>query len=305
VRTLRAGPPTGPILAALLVLGTIGCETPESVFPSTGSMRVTLRDNDLATQSTSGSVQVMRWILDSVTGTVSGVPDDFPFMEVSPCFYQDNVFFRGDLASQCLGTGVILGATPTTVTFHVKASRIEMHRAARPDLPDFGDYDGDGVLNVTDNCKIVFNPPDPVTGLQVDVNGDGVGDVCEIVDSTGVLVPDQDLDGVRDSADNCQFVANPLDSTGFQPDADGDFIGDACEQLVPVVIPGGTLKLDCPGGSFVPAESVLTLFIIAFDHETALSCPPSFSSCTLDPTKVTVFRSGTDATQAPACVVVP
>jgi hypothetical protein len=45
--------------------------------------------------------------------------------------------------------------------------------------------------------------------------------------------------------------------------------------------------------------------VIAFDHETALTCPPSYSSCTLDPTKVTVYRVGTDPAQAPACVVAP
>jgi hypothetical protein len=165
VRALRAGFSTGPILAVLLALfGATSCETQKSVFPTTGSMRVVLRDNDLAGQGTSGSVQAMRWILESVTGTISGVQGDFPFMAVTPCFYQDNVFFRGDLSAQCLGTGVILGTgAPTTATFHVTASRIEMHRANRPDLPDLGDYDGDGVLNVLDNCKIVANPPDPTT----------------------------------------------------------------------------------------------------------------------------------------------
>lgn len=307
MRALKAWSHAVPVLAVLLLVGTTGCSTTESVFPTTGSLRVTLRDNNLATQATSGSVQLMRWVVDSTTATVSGVPGVVAFTEVSPCFFQDNVFFRGDLGGQCVGTGLIIGTdAPTTATFHLTLSRMEMHRGSRPELPDLGDYDGDGVLNASDNCKIVSNPPDPTTHLQTDINGDGIGDACEFLDSTGVLVADQDLDGVRDAVDNCFLVANPVDPTsGFQPDADGDLIGDACDQVVPVVIPGGTLKLDCPTGAFQATASALDLFIIAFDHTTALSCTPSFSSCVLEPTKVTIFRSGTDPTAAQACVVVP
>ncbi len=44
------------------------------------------------------------------------------------------------------------------------------------------------------------------------------------------LSPDSDGDGVKDLADNCPFVANPL-----QEDSDGDGVGDACQGGIGVV----------------------------------------------------------------------
>jgi hypothetical protein len=65
------------------------------------------------------------------------------------------------------------------------------------DLVDpFADSDGDGVLDVDDNCPTVPNPE------QHDEDGDGVGDAC----------------------DNCPHVSNP-----GQEDSDGDGVGDACD----------------------------------------------------------------------------
>ena len=58
------------------------------------------------------------------------------------------------------------------------------------------DIDGDGVVDVLDNCPLVANPD------RADGDGDGVGDAC----------------------DNCPAVANP-----DQRDLDGDGLGDACD----------------------------------------------------------------------------
>ena len=59
------------------------------------------------------------------------------------------------------------------------------------------DTDGDGVMDINDNCPMESN------SLQEDADLDGVGDEC----------------------DNCP-IANP-----DQADADGDGLGDVCDPL--------------------------------------------------------------------------
>ena len=75
------------------------------------------------------------------------------------------------------------------------------------------DTDGDGIVDGSDNC-----PNDP-NADQADSDGDGIGDVCEVIN-----VPDADGDGRPDSADNCVNVWNPN-----QGDEDGDGIGNVCD----------------------------------------------------------------------------
>ncbi|MHB8634618.1 MAG: thrombospondin type 3 repeat-containing protein, partial [Thermoplasmatota archaeon] len=80
------------------------------------------------------------------------------------------------------------------------------------------DRDGDGVPDQKDNCPSVYNPD------QSDIDGDGIGDVCD---------SDMDGDGIKDKLgpgdpigtilDNCPRVANP-----DQRDSLGNGIGDAC-----------------------------------------------------------------------------
>lgn len=71
------------------------------------------------------------------------------------------------------------------------------------------DFDGDTILNEDDNCPTIANTD------QSDIDGDGLGDLCD---------DDIDGDGILNAADNCPNVAN-VD----QADNDMDGLGDLCD----------------------------------------------------------------------------
>ncbi|VVC02498.1 Thrombospondin type 3 repeat protein [Candidatus Bilamarchaeum dharawalense] len=105
------------------------------------------------------------------------------------------------------------------------------------------DNDQDGIPDSQDNCPYNYNKD------QSDVDGDGVGDVCDSCDDRDndqdgvkncddqcpneygtsadgcpVQSPDYDKDGYPDSQDNCPSVYN-----NDQSDSDGDGLGNVCD----------------------------------------------------------------------------
>jgi syndecan 4 len=100
-----------------------------------------------------------------------------------------------------------------------------------PTTDNSSDADGDGFLDVCDNCPTIVNPD------QADLDSDGIGDVCD---------DDMDNDGILNTQDNCFRVHN-MD----QADSDGDGVGDACDDC-PNTIPSGVV--DALGCSNIPGD---------------------------------------------------
>jgi uncharacterized repeat protein (TIGR01451 family) len=104
-------------------------------------------------------------------------------------------------------------ATPVTNTATVSLSETDPtpanNTATDTDTVIPPDQDGDGIADAADNCPLVAN------ANQADVDGDGIGDLCD---------PDNDNDGVPNLQDNCPLTRNP-----DQLDTDGDGLGNACD----------------------------------------------------------------------------
>ncbi len=93
-----------------------------------------------------------------------------------------------------------------------------------PTNDNTSDGDGDGILDICDNCPEDYNPG------QEDGDGDGIGDVCDNcpeVYNPGQDNSDTDSDGIPDTCDNCPEDPNP-----GQENCDGDGRGDACDPPV-------------------------------------------------------------------------
>jgi hypothetical protein len=140
------------------------------------------------------------------------------------------------------GTGIAVDATgAATVTGQTNSIVFPMASPIQGGLAGgydafvtkiLNDADGDGVLDLQDNCPFVANTD------QSDLDRDQVGDACD---------PWSDIDGdnLPDGSDNCLMDYNPT-----QADGDGDGIGDVCASIL--FCPGVLISSNTPGVGFSP-----------------------------------------------------
>ena len=138
---------------------------------------------------------------------------------------------------------------------------------SRFDFSPLPDTDGDGFLDVKDNCPTVYNPK------QTDCNSNGIGDACEtFTDCNNNLVPDScdiaantssdsDANGVPDE---CQADCNTNNipdayeiATGAVPDLNADLIPDNCQGAV--IVDATTANLGAPSGLEVRSHTFTDL----------------------------------------------
>ncbi len=106
----------------------------------------------------------------------------------------------------------------------------------------YGDSDGDGIVNILDNCPDVYNfeqgdadadwvgddcdnCTETANTGQSDFDEDGEGDPCDAcTDSDGDTYGNPGFPANECEDDNCTYTANP-----DQADADADLLGDLCD----------------------------------------------------------------------------
>lgn len=280
----------GWVFAGLLAASA--CETVEEPFPSQSALNVDVTYTGLASQfAPLPAPQVVLWSIEEASASeITGFEGEYSFLRAAPCFYPLNITSLLTLGRACRVSGLTLTqGVERTAVLRFRISSMELRLAARPDLRQGVDPDADGFANGDDNCPIVPNPLVDEETEQPDVNNDGVGDACSILDTAdppAPTIPDYDLDGVANGRDNCLWYPNPLvGEETTQPDADRDAIGDACARIAPVILPPGGLTVTCDV-EFTTRPSVPSVFRLDFATEGVLTCDAGFTGCTIDGTKL-------------------
>lgn len=168
---------------------------------------------------------------------------------VDPCPDPNGNFASCDDNCPDLANGPGLGTCTAGETSKIGTSCLA-HGECDPNSPGTGfcsrnqeDVDGDGIGDVCDNCFFMADPNTPVdtpNSRQVDTDGDGIGDACDD-DVDGDLIP-KDSDGDPNTTIPCLPDPNgsfsscddncPDTYNSGQEDQDGDGLGDACDNCV-------------------------------------------------------------------------
>ncbi|MBI3951669.1 MAG: thrombospondin type 3 repeat-containing protein [Acidobacteria bacterium] len=203
---------------------------PTGVFPLVATLEVAVGQNPptrIKLNSAAGGGQVAG-VPEQSFVVAAGEPITVMFVEFNSSDSAGNAAVNAYLAD-CLNANVCIAPSPETPIASCASNIFSNFTQVEdtifvninvicgcPPLTS-PDTDGDGVLDIFDNC------PDFPNSDQSDVDEDRLGDPCD---------PDADGDGVANESDNCRFGYNPL-----QEDSDRDGVGDLCDNCPDVPNP--------------------------------------------------------------------
>jgi uncharacterized repeat protein (TIGR01451 family) len=159
------------------------------------------------------------------------------------------------------------------------------------------DFDGDGVINVNDNCPLVANP------TQTDTDGDGIGDACDSVSANLSLSMIDSPDPVPAGSTLTYFItvnnAGPNTSTGVVV---RDELPSAMTFSSAVPSQGtcsGTSTVTCSLGSISSGSSATVSIIVTATGGGVVSNTASVGTTTADPDMANNSATITTTVQVP------
>lgn len=133
---------------------------------------------------------------------------------------------------------------------------------------NFQDSDGDGVIDINDNCKYEYGTEMGCPDSDMDGFEDFI-DLCPDIAGDMAGCPDSDSDGVADSEDNCPDLAGDIDLNGCPPDSDSDGIydiEDSCpDEIGTVENSGCPYSVMCPSCEATSNEQRVNRYINCYN----------------------------------------